>query len=91
MKPGQRSYIPGAGYIQISAVDEVALDQLTDEDARLDGFESADALRGEIQQLYPQQLAAGYRAFRIRFTLLPPEVQRQMRLEKQKSRGATSR
>ncbi len=27
MKPGQRSYIPGAGYIQIATVDEVALDQ----------------------------------------------------------------
>ncbi len=71
MKPGQRSYIPGAGYIQIRRVDEVALERLTDDDARLDGFESAAALRQEIQQLYPRQLAAGYRAFRIRFTLLP--------------------
>ncbi len=86
MKPGQRSYIPGAGYIQIATVDEVALDQLTDDDARPDGFESAAALRHEIQQLYPKQLAAGYRAFRIRFTLAPPEMQRQMRLAKQESK-----
>jgi hypothetical protein len=85
MKPGQRSYIPGAGYITISAVDEVSLDRLTDDDARLDGFDSAAALRQEIQQLYPKQLAAGYRAFRIRFTLLPPDVQRQMRLEKKQA------
>ncbi len=79
MKPGQRSYIPGAGYIQVDTVDEVALAELTDDDARLDGFESAAALRQEIEQLYPQQLAAGHQAFRIRFTLLPPEIQRQMK------------
>jgi hypothetical protein len=85
MKPGQRSYIPGAGYILIDAVDEVALPALTDDDARLDGFESAAALRAEIEQLYPKQLAAGHRAFRIRFTLLPPEVQHQMRLAKKQA------
>lgn len=87
MKPGQRSYIPGAGYIQIAAVDEVALDQLTDDDARLDGFDSAAALRQEIEQLYPEQLAAGHRAFRIRFTLLAPDVQHQMRLAKHQTKA----
>ena len=48
MRPGQQSYIPGVGYIDITAVDEVALDQLTEDDARRDGFSSADALRHEI-------------------------------------------
>ncbi len=86
MKPGQRSYIPGAGYIQVDAVDAVALCHLTDEDARLDGFESATSLRAEIEHLYPNQLTAGHQAFRIRFTLLPADVQRQMReAKKQKS------
>jgi hypothetical protein len=85
MKAGQRSYIPGAGYIQVGAVDEVALNALTNEDAQLDGFDSAAALQQEIAQLYPQQLAAGYKAFRIRFALLPPDVQRQMKLEKKQS------
>jgi hypothetical protein len=73
MRPGQRSYIPGAGYIRITAVDEVPLDQLTDEDARLDGFPNAEELRLEIDRLYPTQLAEGYRSYRIRFVLLPPE------------------
>jgi hypothetical protein len=86
MKPGQRSYIPGAGYIHIDTVDEVALSQLTDADAVLDGFSSAAALRQEIELLYPKQLAAGHRAFRIRFTLLPPEVQRQMRAAKKQAK-----
>ena len=88
MKPGQRSYIPGAGYIQIDAVDEVALAALTDDDAMLDGFPSATALRQEIEQLYPQKLTDGHKAFRIRFTLLPSEVQQQMRLDKKKAAAA---
>src|SRR5688572_15466750 len=65
MRPGQRSYIPGAGYIRVHAVDEVELADLTDEDARLDGFDSADALRAEIAALYARQLAGGYRAYRV--------------------------
>ncbi|MCH7864776.1 MAG: hypothetical protein IIC56_06125, partial [Proteobacteria bacterium] len=33
MKPGQRSYIPGAGYIRVASVDPVELESLTDADA----------------------------------------------------------
>ena len=75
MRPGQRSYIPGGGYIRITQVEEVRLESLTDDDARPDGFETADQLRDEITRLYPRQLADGYRAFRIVFNLLPPEEQ----------------
>jgi uncharacterized protein YqfB (UPF0267 family) len=70
MRPGQRSYIPGAGYIRITAVDEVALETLTDADALPDGFATADQLRAEIAQLYPLQLADGHRAYRIVFRLI---------------------
>ena len=73
MRAGQRSYIPGAGYIRITAVEEVDPDQLTDADARPDGFETADQLRAEVARLYPQQLAQGYRAYRVRFELVPRE------------------
>ena len=76
MRAGQRSYIPGAGYIRITAVDQVQLDTLTDDDARPDGFETADQLRAEIARLYPKQLDAGHKAFRIGFHLLPPEEQK---------------
>jgi hypothetical protein len=72
MRAGQRSYIPGAGHIRVLAVDPIELDQLTDADARPDGFDTADQLRAEIEQLYPDQLAAGYRAYRIRFELHSP-------------------
>ena len=73
MRAQQRSYIPGVGYIRILAVDEVALDALTDADAQPDGFPTADALRAELESLYGAQLRAGMKAYRIRFTVLPPE------------------
>ncbi len=76
MRAGQRSYILGAGYIRITAVDQVQLDTLTDDDARPDGFETAEQLRSEIARLYPEQLDAGYLAFRIGFRLLPPQEQK---------------
>jgi hypothetical protein len=67
MKAGQRSYIPGAGYIHVDAVDEVELDDLTEEDARRDGFASVELLRREIVQLYSDQLTEGYRTYRVIF------------------------
>lgn len=74
MRPGQRSYIPGAGYIQVDTVDEVELDQLTDEDARRDGFASVALLRSEITQLYEDQFTAGYRAYRVIFHTVEKEA-----------------
>ncbi|MEX0675521.1 MAG: ASCH domain-containing protein [Pirellulales bacterium] len=75
MKTGQRSYIPGAGYIRVLSVEPVELSQLTDEDARPDGFASANALRQELATLYTGQLADGHRAYRIRFELFSREEQ----------------
>lgn len=69
MRAGQRSYIPGAGYIRVLAVDEVRLEDLTDADARPDGFQTADQLRAELARLYPERIGGGYRAYRIRFAL----------------------
>ena len=71
MRAGQRSYIPGVGYIRVTAVDPVEIDRLTDADAIPDGFSTAGQLREEIARLYPEQLAAGYRAYRVVFALEP--------------------
>ena len=38
LKAGQRSYIPGVGPIRVTAVDQIDLGQLGEEDARADGF-----------------------------------------------------
>ena len=69
MRAGQRSYIPGAGYIRIDGVQEVAIDDLTDADALPDGFATAAALQAELQDIYGEKLAAGYKAFRVTFHL----------------------
>ena len=68
---GQRSYIPGAGYIRVEQVEQVQLDDLTDEDAIPDGFASADALRAELDEIYGDKIAAGYQAYRVVFHLAP--------------------
>ena len=70
LRVGQRSYIPGVGYIRITAVDEVQLESLTDDDARPDGFSTADELRAEIARLYAGPRPAELKTFRVRFQLL---------------------
>jgi hypothetical protein len=82
MRAGQRSYIPGVGYIYVLAVDQVPLDELTDEDARRDGFDSAAALRAELHELYPAELAAGYSVYRVRFEVRPGETKASGKSEK---------
>lgn len=72
MRAGQRSYIPGAGYITIERVEQVEIAELTDADAVPDGFATADSLRQELKSIYGDKLAAGYSAFRIVFRVTEP-------------------
>lgn len=83
-RPGQRSYIPGAGYITIETVDRVEWDALTDADAVPDGFETAEALRNEIRTLYADRLDAGFRLFKVVFRLLPPDEQARLIEERER-------
>jgi len=83
MRSGQRSYIPGIGYISVESVETVQLDKLTDKDAHPDGFETAGALRAELERLYADELAAGHQAYRIRFRVLPSEEQDRIARERQ--------
>mgnify|MGYP003882904105 CR=1 FL=1 len=87
MREGQYSYIPGAGYIVIDEIAEVRLEDLTDDDAQPDGFATADDLRAEIAQLYPSAEAEGYRAFRVRFHVCPPEDQQRLREESRRRKA----
>ena len=70
-RTGQRSFIPGAGHIRITLVEEVRLEDLTDEDAIPDGFPTIEALRRELATIYGDPLPG--RLFRIRFRLEPKE------------------
>lgn len=73
-RAGQRSYIPGAGYIRIETIECVTLDELTELDAQLDGFDSLAALLEELRTMYVAELAAGHQAYRVTFRLLPGEA-----------------
>ena len=75
MKAGQRSYIPGAGYIRIESVEPIDLDALTPQDALRDGFASVALLRQELEQIYRDHRDDRYRPYRVIFSLLPPEQQ----------------
>jgi hypothetical protein len=70
MRSGQRSYTPGVGYIRVTDVEQVEIAELTDGDAVPDGFPNAEALREELRLIYGDRLAAGYKAFRVRFQVL---------------------
>lgn len=87
LRAGQRSYIPGAGYISVTQVELVTLDELDDADARPDGFASAAELLAELRALYARELAAGYQAYRVVFQLLPADEQRRLRDERVARRG----
>jgi hypothetical protein len=86
MRAGQRSYIPSVGYIEVTAVDEVALEQLTDADAVPDGFPTVDELRAEIARIYSDPANADQRAFRLVFRVLAPEEQVAARAERKRSK-----
>lgn len=88
MKAGQRSYIPGVGYICVLAVDPVNLDDLDEHDALADGFPSSVALRREIAALYPAELAAGYQAYRVRFRLCTEEETAEALAEKARRKAS---
>jgi hypothetical protein len=67
MRSGQRSYIPGVGYIRITSVEQVEVDALTDADAIPDGFPTAAALKKELRSIYGDKLKNGHQAFRVIF------------------------
>lgn len=67
MRSGQRSYIPGVGYIRIKLVEPVEIDSLTDADALPDGFPTAAELQHELRTIYGDKLAQGHKAYRIVF------------------------
>jgi hypothetical protein len=67
MRAGQRSYIPGVGYIRITVVEQVEVDALTDADAIPDGFPTAAALQTELRALYGEKLNNGHQAYRVIF------------------------
>jgi hypothetical protein len=67
LRAGQVEFVPGLGRVRITAFEAVRLEDLTEEDASLDGFESLAALLEELRALYGDRLAT-IPCFRIRFS-----------------------
>ena len=87
MKSGQRSYIPGVGYIRIDSVEPIELAKLTDADAVPDGFPSAEALRTELCILYSAEALKRLTAYIVRFTVYPPSEQQAIIEEQNRKRA----
>jgi len=66
LKVGQREFVPGLGKVEIVGFDAVRPTDLTDADARADGFESREALLVELRQIYGNTLDS-LRCFKITF------------------------
>jgi hypothetical protein len=67
LRAGQAEFIPGLGRVRITAFEAVRPQDLTEEDAVLDGFASRAALLDELRELYGERLET-VPCFRIRFT-----------------------
>lgn len=75
LQSGQRAYAPGVGWLEITHVQELSLERLTKEEAKADGFETADALRKALRAMYPNTRGDGKHWYRVAFTvaeLAPP-------------------
>jgi len=67
LRAGQIEFIPGLGRVRVTAFEAVQPKDLTEDDARLDGFPSLAALQEELRALYGERLTT-IPCFRIRFT-----------------------
>jgi hypothetical protein len=67
LRAGQIETVPGLGRVRITAFDPIRPDDLSEEDAVLDGFASRAALMDELRALYGDRLDS-VPCFRIRFT-----------------------
>jgi len=73
LRAGSVQTVPGLGKVRIDTAQPVEVNDLTDEDARVDGFESLQGLARALHELYPPEKREGRRLYRIRFTYMPDE------------------
>jgi hypothetical protein len=67
MRAGQIEVVPGLGRVRVTAFEPVRPEDLSEEDAVLDGFPSRAALLEELRSLYGERLQT-IPCFRIRFS-----------------------
>jgi hypothetical protein len=67
LRAGQIEFVPGLGRVRVTAFEPIRPEDLTEEDAVLDGFASRAALMDELRSLYGDRLHE-VPCFRIRFS-----------------------
>lgn len=67
---GSLQTVPGLGKVRINSAECVQIEDLTDEDARADGFDDLRALQQALGELYPPEKRAGRKLYQISFTLM---------------------
>ncbi len=65
---GARAFCPGLGYLNIESVEPAKLDDLSEDDARSDGFTSLTELRSALLSIYPDSTDVKT-WWRVRFNL----------------------
>jgi len=71
VRAGSVHTIRGLGRVRIDAVDHVRPGDLTDDDARADGFENLAELHTALGRHYPPQRRKDRKLYKVRFTFLP--------------------
>lgn len=75
VRPGSVHAVPHLGRLSIESVDPVDPESLSDADARDDGFDSAQALRDALSDMYPPEKRVGRTLYRVRFAFIPASGQ----------------
>ena len=70
VKPGGHLYSPRLGKCLVTDIVEIDPAALTDEDARLDGFESVETLHAKLVEMYGSVAPPDRKCFKLTFELL---------------------
>lgn len=69
VRPGSLHTVPGLGKVHIDECGPVEFRDLTNADAKADGFKSLRALKTALADLYPPEYRQGRKLYIVRFTL----------------------
>jgi len=75
LRAGARAFCPGLGWLDVTSVDVVELNDLTDADAHGDGFDDHAGMMKALEEIYPDHATDGRIWFKVRFAMNPDGAQ----------------
>jgi hypothetical protein len=67
VRPETTHLVRGLGQVRILAVEPISLADLTDRDARVDGFDDLAQLHRALEEVYPPEARAGKQLYKVTF------------------------